>query len=58
MRNIVSFHGPLMDGRQQIVAASTDLSRNVVTSTSNGACVVENQTKQCLTETYVSVVLA
>lgn len=28
-----------MDGSQQIVAASADSSRNVVTSISNGACV-------------------
>lgn len=27
-----------MDGNQQIVAAPTDSSRNVVTSTSNGIC--------------------
>lgn len=30
---------PVMDGSQQIVAAQTDSSRNVVTSTSNGICV-------------------
>lgn len=29
---------PLMDGSQQIVAASADSSRNVVTSTCNGIC--------------------
>lgn len=42
VRNTVSaaarLHRPLMDGSQQIVAASTDSSRNVVTSTSNGIC--------------------
>lgn len=42
VRNPVSaaprLHRPVMDGSQQIVAASTDSSRNVVTSTSNGIC--------------------
>lgn len=32
------FHWPLMDGSQQIVAAQTDLSKNVVTSFSNSIC--------------------